>query len=295
MTRLKEIHAYDNSLIIIIGDHGYSAADDWPKGNIGKGMGMNALMIKDFGAKSPFKVTDQPIASSDIPNYVFEKLGLYSVSENLKPPAISNQQNIRRFFVRGLRKEEYVYHGYSEYIVMGHSWNDNAWIKYHQHPPGSNIELCIFNKQNTVIVIDKIDFQQKALSIDKNRNNSIHKLISITRIKDNEAEFIIKKPNQLPSFLNIVFSVGHLEPRLKDPHALVTYQINDHDPREVYANRGGLTFGFSWDVIIPRKDQEYPLTIKFHFCFGKEEDCREGKISQPFVYGSLAVFGIEKK
>ena len=58
LRRLKIIDGFDNSLIIVAGDHGFSALDDWENGNVGKGMGMNALLVKDFGSSGPVKSSD---------------------------------------------------------------------------------------------------------------------------------------------------------------------------------------------------------------------------------------------
>lgn len=282
--RLKAIDAFDDSLIIVAGDHGFSALEDWEDGNIGKGTGMNALLIKDFRANGPLESSDVEMASAKLPGYIFRRLE--TSSSTVRPLAPETAATPRRFFVRHLRKERYVHDGYTEYIVLGHSWQDSSWIKYHEHAPRERLPFCIFNDEMDVDVLGKVSFGGIANNSDADKSS----LISHRLLNGNEIEFVIQRPLTIPPYLSIVFSVG-----ARDPRSLrwgrITYQINDAEPVQEVVDRGALSFGYSSEIVKSESELEFPMRIKFRFC-PANTPCTEERLRQG---GSLAVFGLSTR
>ena len=64
---LKESKVYDNSLIILMGDHGYS---------IDGGLTNPLLMIKSEGERGEFSVSDSPVSLADLQKTILAALGL---------------------------------------------------------------------------------------------------------------------------------------------------------------------------------------------------------------------------
>ncbi len=281
--RLKIIDGFDNSLIIVAGDHGFSALDDWENGNVGKGMGMNALLIKDFASSGPLKSSDAEMASTKLPSYIFRQL---EMSSTVPPLAQETAVTPRRFFVRHLRKERYVHDGYTEYIVLGHSWQDSSWIKYHEHPPRQRLPFCIFNDETEVDVLGKVSFGSTTSSSEVDKPS----LISHRLLNGNEIEFVIQRPRIIPPHLSIVFSVGTRGPRSLR-WGRITYQINDEDPVQELVDRGALSFGYSTEIVLAEPELKFPMRLKFRFC-SANSTCTEERLTQG---GALAVFGLSKR
>jgi hypothetical protein len=85
---LKQREAYDNSLLLIMGDHGCGRSKDLhvgtadePQGpdfpyNIARGMPL--MLVKPFGSRGEMKISDAPVSLADIPKTVMSELKLES-------------------------------------------------------------------------------------------------------------------------------------------------------------------------------------------------------------------------
>jgi hypothetical protein len=146
LERLRQMKVYDNSLIFIVGDHGFglSAAGINPspqganfnKSGPYKGLfsnfksaGIPLILVKKINSTGELRISDAPVSLSDIPQTVVEELGLdakfpgksmFSVNEN------EERERIYRAFVGAQENAEYLAPLY-EYSVNGFSWDDASW------------------------------------------------------------------------------------------------------------------------------------------------------------------------
>lgn len=81
ITKLKEIGVYDNSIIIIMGDHGYSS--DTREGWDGCFWGTNpCFMVKGFGEKHDFALSSKPVSYEDLQTIYSNLLQGYSAEKS---------------------------------------------------------------------------------------------------------------------------------------------------------------------------------------------------------------------
>ena len=137
---LKQIQAYDNSLIIIIGDHGTS--DDFSEpphsqqsasGALRKVImaGTPLILVKPIGSRGDFQVSDAPVTLGDIPATVFTALQLETSCRGKSIVEIKeSDRRARRYFhyewFHAAWKNEY-FPPITEYIVDGFSWEESSW------------------------------------------------------------------------------------------------------------------------------------------------------------------------
>jgi hypothetical protein len=150
LNKLKEEEAYDNSMILIVADHGNPYGDEKDIGvkvpeylatgktnekeNLPdvKSAALPLVLVKRIGSKGEMKYSDAPVSLSDIPKTVLNALSInsdnvtgrsmYDIKEN------ENRERNIYFFTWKARDNAYLNTLY-EYSVSGHSWLDESWTK----------------------------------------------------------------------------------------------------------------------------------------------------------------------
>jgi hypothetical protein len=148
--RLKELKAYDNSLILVVADHG-----NGEMGSLGiqqdglKALGWNhpipaaqatdnlemvrggipLMMVKAPGARGPLKLSDAPVELSDIPATIFQGLGLKAktggrslLAEEVDP----QRRRLHRFYRFAGWGQDFIV-PMTEYEINGFSWDPASW------------------------------------------------------------------------------------------------------------------------------------------------------------------------
>jgi hypothetical protein len=138
---LKEMAIYDNTMILIMGDHG--ASNQGQRFELQNGMPIEAglqpirdrfktsalplLLVKPFSSRGPLKISDAPVSLSDIPRTVFSEVGVETEATGKSIFTLKEKENReRRFFLYGRKFPPY-YGDMIEYIVSGYVWDDRAW------------------------------------------------------------------------------------------------------------------------------------------------------------------------
>lgn len=115
LNRLKTNDVYDNSIIIVMADHGYNFDDTHGRQN-------PILLIKGLNEKHSMKKSNKPISFVDLQDAYFELL------EGKKSNELFNnveKNRERRFIFYKYTKEDYMY----EYIQTGKAWDESTLIK----------------------------------------------------------------------------------------------------------------------------------------------------------------------
>lgn len=146
LERLKQMRVLDNSLIFIVGDHGSGLSDasirvspygtNFNTRGPYKGLfknfktaGIPLILVKRMNAAGALRISDAPVALSDIPQTVVEELALdaqfpgksmFRVKEN------EERERIYSAFVGSQENVEYLPPLY-EYSINGFSWDDTSW------------------------------------------------------------------------------------------------------------------------------------------------------------------------
>jgi hypothetical protein len=100
INKLKEAGVYDNSSILIMADHGYQDTDDI------KDRFNPLLMIKGFGEKHPFAVSEAPISYFDLPE-AYNRLLDHRMAEDCFD-AREGDYRVRRLLFLEWLKEDYI-------------------------------------------------------------------------------------------------------------------------------------------------------------------------------------------
>jgi Sulfatase len=170
LERLKQHGLYDNSLIVIVGDHGSGRAPDLyvqpaadertralnataGSGDFqrDKARGLPLLLVKRFGAKGEIKTSRAPASVVDIPATILAELQLPAPAVPVLPghpdfhgvPLFSLREKQARTRYYGAmewaaEKSDYV-SPITLYRVQGDSWTDEAWsfVETLDRPPGT--------------------------------------------------------------------------------------------------------------------------------------------------------------
>lgn len=143
---LEENNLYNNSLIIIIGDHGAGRTKDnfIRLDNLGydlkkenglipvwiKSRAITVALIKDFNSNQEFEVSTKQLSLSDIPKLIFHnpKINIKNTDKIRKANHLSLNHNTRSYmyYDHSDRELNYMPPLY-EYIIDGHSWLDSSW------------------------------------------------------------------------------------------------------------------------------------------------------------------------
>ena len=141
---LKKLEVYDNSMIVIIGDHGFGT--DINLGLYKKGL-VNAnkiptydreraiplILVKAFEAKGNLKISDAPVSLIDIPITIFRALG---INGNFVGKSIlemkGDDSRVRRYLYFDWNHEYWKLEKrylppIKEYLVTEFSWLETSW------------------------------------------------------------------------------------------------------------------------------------------------------------------------
>jgi hypothetical protein len=147
---LKEAGIYDNSLIVIMGDHGALGDVYLPqekRGNAGqlyypgRGGGLPLVLIKPFGASGRMHVSDAAVSLSDIPKTIMSGLRLKDDFPGVSMfDAGASDGRVRKFYAYSWNeqkiKEDYL-PVMTEYSVSGFSWLAGSWKETGTYEPSS--------------------------------------------------------------------------------------------------------------------------------------------------------------
>ena len=122
LDELKRLEVFDNSMIVIIADHGV-------RGDI-KCNAYPLFLVKKFNGQGQMTVSDAPVSLSDIPNTIFTELGLKG---DFSGESIFNLTDAdsreRRFLYHNWDGDWYKDHlpTLKEYTVSGHVLSGESW------------------------------------------------------------------------------------------------------------------------------------------------------------------------
>lgn len=145
LNTLKSKGIYDNSMIVIVGDHGigsygvnieasgYKETTTVPKYASEKivGSGIPLILIKPFGSNGDMVISDAPVSLSDIPKTILSELNLKNNFPGRSMFGIKNTENRERRFFMYNWTHDYWNKEYlptmEEYIISGFSWLTESW------------------------------------------------------------------------------------------------------------------------------------------------------------------------
>lgn len=139
---LNRLGIYDNSIIVLVGDHG--AGFQGQDFVLQPGMPLEKradivtqssrvtalplILVKPLASRGALKISDAPVSLSDIPATVFSNLGLSIKDSGPFMFAIDETKPRERRFLMYAGRDYYSYYAdMIEYIVTGYSWEEGAW------------------------------------------------------------------------------------------------------------------------------------------------------------------------
>lgn len=158
LKRLKQTGAYDNSVIVVAGDHGYrgpldgmvlgvqapadracpatAAHPDFLHANQ-KGSALPLLLVKRLGDRKPLRVSDAAVSLGDLPATIFGELGIAASTNGESVFQVTDPFRPRRFMQDAMipaRPDGY-YPTLREYEIRGPAWCDSSWRFKRLVPP----------------------------------------------------------------------------------------------------------------------------------------------------------------
>ncbi|CAG7647020.1 hypothetical protein PAECIP111802_03894 [Paenibacillus allorhizosphaerae] len=138
---LKRIGVYDNSIIVIIGDHGGgekvnvnagTANDANYTNNSVVASGLPLMLYKPMNATGQLKISKVPASLSDISSTIVSELGINEKFPGQSLLTLKEDDERQRRFMFYSWEHEYWNKEYlptmTEYAVNGYSWNKDSWI-----------------------------------------------------------------------------------------------------------------------------------------------------------------------
>lgn len=139
INKLKSLGIYDNSLIVIAGDHGAGNQGQTfiiqsgmkkegftPVNNSTMAAALPLLLIKPFNASGDLRISDLPVSLSDIPATVLGELDIPIKTKGMVITRTKDIDRNRRFLTYG--RIDYPYYGpMTEYRVNGIAWFQESW------------------------------------------------------------------------------------------------------------------------------------------------------------------------
>jgi len=170
--KLIESNIYDDTLILLISDHGCG----WPIKKDGKFEALNVdvralplILIKPFGVRSDLKVSDAPVHLQDIPATVISALNLKENMPGVSIFSLKDSDSRKRFYLQytsidDAQKIMYM-EPLKEYIVSGFSWSDESWqASGKTFKPGYNYSE---NHRDLTITADKSNINSPPEFVDR--------------------------------------------------------------------------------------------------------------------------------
>jgi len=154
--KLKALNIFDNTMMVVLSDHGNLIAGKRPTFFKDKEVGgvpksnqgiiedrviasaIPLLMIKGFGDSGPLKINDKPVQITDLKYMVLERLERenYLTSEYIKPP--QKPTRIYRFYdwvKEGGKLKEGYFPPFTNFEVIGHAWKKSSWNRIEKLAP----------------------------------------------------------------------------------------------------------------------------------------------------------------
>ncbi len=143
---LRKLDVYEDSLVIIMGDHGYSdpGLGVRPPGGVAdedrggadvpihvRGSALPLLLVKPIGATGALRTSDAPVSLGDIPATIFSELGISADCPGRRIFDVEETaRRTRRFlhysWTHATWKHEY-FPDMTEYEVTGFAWDAASW------------------------------------------------------------------------------------------------------------------------------------------------------------------------
>jgi hypothetical protein len=142
LKHLQEIGVYDNSLVLIMGDHGAGGQqqefivqpgmpNDPEKHCVTERFRVSALpliLFKPASSRGKLKISDAPVSSGDVPATVFYDLGLSIKAPGIPMQSLDESAVRERRFLTYPGRDIFSYYGdMTEHIVSGYGWLDESW------------------------------------------------------------------------------------------------------------------------------------------------------------------------
>ncbi len=142
LENLKQIGIYDDSLVVIVGDHGaghQGQAFRWqqemptpPEAKMvshpSQVSALPLVLVKPLHARGALKISDAPVSLGDIPATVFADLGMEVPVPGTPMQALDPAAGRQRRFMVYAGRDIFSYFGdMTEYIVTGYAWLAESW------------------------------------------------------------------------------------------------------------------------------------------------------------------------
>lgn len=144
LDKLREIGAYNNSMIFVVADHGHRGEVnveqlDFARGNDEFDLvssrilasGVPLILFKPFNSSNEMLISDAPVSLSDIPKTICTLLDIDNSFSGASMLALEEQKTRERRFLYYTWEHEYWDKQYlppmHEYIVTEHSWLNSSW------------------------------------------------------------------------------------------------------------------------------------------------------------------------
>jgi hypothetical protein len=150
MDKLRQIGAYDNTSIFLVGDHGagyHSSLNLFadPDTGIGNMLGRyparaaTAFLVKSAAGNDQLKINQNPIDLASSPA-VFN-----SLVERTEIPTLE-QDAVRKFLYSNWKSDfNAPLDKYFEYLLLGHTWKPGSLLRYHNHATEQDFDACVFD------------------------------------------------------------------------------------------------------------------------------------------------------
>ncbi|NCC93404.1 MAG: hypothetical protein EOM10_09010 [Opitutae bacterium] len=143
LAKLKDIGAYDDTLIVIAADHGFGPigiydpergqrpGDDFYRNDQFMGAALALLLVKPIGARGDLQTSDLQATLADIPKTVCAELGVAAPFDGLAVTQAAPQETPRlrlwyTFAWRWLSGNDYL-SPLREYAIAGPAWREESW------------------------------------------------------------------------------------------------------------------------------------------------------------------------
>jgi len=149
--KLKEMGIYDNSMLVVLADHGRGHPEEPCKTAARGNMAYLAplILVKPLNARGPLKRTDAPVMLADLPRTVFDELGIKADApgHSMLTLAASASRERRYYFCRHERQAwtKLRMPDLHEYLVVGHSWAPESWQRTGRTLTGDGVKQEALN------------------------------------------------------------------------------------------------------------------------------------------------------
>jgi len=141
MKKLQEEEIYDNTMILVLGDHGagfqgqeFILQDGMPANKNTDTVTDNyriaalpLVLVKPFNTNDNLKISDAPVSLMDVPKTIITELGIEANFPGVSMFEVDeSEQRERRFMQYGSVEPPY-YGDMNEYIISGYGWLNESW------------------------------------------------------------------------------------------------------------------------------------------------------------------------